>query len=71
MNNLYYTQIIQISDVREFGQLSFIFEGFLGGASGEESEMQGRSMGSIPGLERYSGVGNGNRLTRALRKYSC
>ena len=40
--------------------------GFPGGSDGEESACNAGDPGSIPGLERYTGVGNGNPL-----QFSC
>ena len=40
--------------------------GFLGGSAGEESACNAGDLGSIPGLGRFPGEGNGNRL-----QYSC
>ena len=40
--------------------------GFPGGADGKESAYNVRDLGSIPGLERSPGEGNGNPL-----QYSC
>ena len=40
--------------------------GFPGGSDGEESACNAEDPGSIPGSERYTGVGNGNPL-----QFSC
>ena len=40
--------------------------GFPGGASGKESAYEAGDQGSIPGIGRYPGEGNGNPL-----QYSC
>ena len=40
--------------------------GFLGGLDGKESTCNARDLGSIPGLGRSPGEGNGNSL-----QYSC
>ena len=40
--------------------------GFLGGSDGKESACNAGGLGSIPGLGRSSGEGNGNPL-----QYSC
>ena len=37
--------------------------GFPGGTDGKESACNGRDLGSIPGLGRYPGEGNGNPLS--------
>ena len=42
--------------------MSHRVEGFPGGASGEESACNAGDMGSIPGLGRSPGGGNGNSL---------
>ena len=41
-------------------------KGFSGGSDGEESASNAGDQGSIPGLERSPGEGNGNLL-----QYSC
>ena len=43
-----------------------IFECFPGGSDGKESAHNARDPGSIPGLGRYTGEGNGNPP-----QYSC
>ena len=45
---------------------SFIFMGFPGGSDGKASAYNAGDLGSIPGLERSPGEGNGNPL-----QYSC
>ena len=40
--------------------------GFLGGSVGKESSCNAGDPGSVPGLERFPGEGNGNPL-----QYSC
>ena len=44
----------------------FIFMGFSGGSDSKESACSAGDMGSIPGLGRSPGEGNGNPL-----KYPC
>ena len=44
----------------------FIFRDFLGGSDGKASAYNAGDLGSIPGLGRSSGEGNGNPL-----QYSC
>jgi len=52
---------------KEFGVLlSIINWGFPGGSDGRESACNTGDLGSIPGLERSLGKGNGNSL-----QYSC
>ena len=53
----------------EFQELPYptpVFLGFPGGSAGKESTCNSRDLGSIPGLERSPGEGNGNPL-----QYSC
>ena len=45
---------------------SYIFIDFLGGSDGKASVYNARDLGSIPGLGRSSGEGNGNPF-----QYSC
>ena len=49
-----------------FFKLFNIYLGFFGGSDGKESACNVGDMGSIPGLGRSPGGGNGNRL-----QYSC
>ena len=47
-------------------EICFIFFGFPGGSAGKESTCNAGDLGSIPGLGRFPGEGNGNPL-----HYSC
>ena len=60
-----------ISNILAFSYFSiepfcFTVAGFLGGSAGKESACSAGDLGSIPGLGRSPGDGNGNPL-----QYSC
>ena len=60
-----------ISNILAFSYFSiepfcFTLAGFLGGSAGKESACSAGDLGSIPGLGRSPGDGNGNPL-----QYSC
>ena len=47
-------------------QFTLVFLGFPGGSDSKESPCNVGDLGSIPGMERYPGEGNGNPL-----QYPC
>ena len=60
-----YCKVIKKKKVYHLTSFS-ISEGFPGGSDGKESACNATDLGSIPGLGRFPGEGNGNPL-----QYSC